>query len=184
MRPYAFRQAPWNPALRARYAGSGFLPIEAARALPPAALPQSQPMGPGPESGTPVRLPGANFPPAGSRGLVPVGDGDIAPGGTATLITVQIPDNARLRINAIGFGADDEVALGFLTWSIQASGIVIPGYEAVPAALGSLRNPYPVTINLGSSQLVTVTASSDATAVLTYHFIAEIQGYFYTEMGA
>jgi hypothetical protein len=181
LRRGAFQQSPFNPNYRARQAsGGGVIELERSHGIAP--LAPSQPQGSGPEMGQLVKLPGANFPPAGSRGVDLTGDGNIAPGGTATLITIQVPDNQRFRIAGIGFGAGDEVALGFLTWSIKANGDSVPGYEGATAAVGSLRNLSEIFVNLGSSVVVTVTATAAATAVLTYSYIARIRGYFYMEL--
>jgi hypothetical protein len=182
---FARPQVPFNPAYRARFAGAGAVDLNEGRRLPPAPLAPSQPLGPGAENmGELVRLPGANFPPAGSRGVDTVGDADIAPGASATLLTVTTPDNMRFRIVGIGFGADDEVALGFLTWSIRLGPDPAPGYESEAAAVGSVRNLADIFVNVGSSIVVGVLVTSDPSAVLTYRFIARIRGYFYTEEGA
>lgn len=179
--PFA-RRPPINPAVRARYAAGGEVPVGPAAMMPQAPLAPSQPGGPGPEMGTPVMLPGADFPPAGSRGVDLIGDADIAPGASATIITFQIQDNFRLRVAGIGFGADDEVALSFLTWSARLNGDALPGYEQVASAIGSLRNISPVFILVGSSGVFTIQVTSDPSAVLTYRFIARINGWAYNEM--
>jgi hypothetical protein len=179
-----FKPSPWNPAYRTRLSGGAgrLIELDRSRAITP--LAPSQPMGPQPEMGQLVKLPGANFPPAGSRGVDLTGDGNIAPGGTAILITIQVPDTMRFRIAGIGFGAGDEVALGFLTWAIKANGDAVPGYENATAAAGSLRNLSEIFVNLGSSVVVTIVASAAAGAVLTYLYICRIRGYFYSETEA
>jgi hypothetical protein len=175
---YLHRQLPYTPSVRATYGGP---PIDVPRNLPGVRLEQSQPGALGPEQGVWVRLPGADFPPAGATAVDEVGDANIAPGVSATLVTVQIPDTQRLRIAGIGFGADDETALGFLTWSLRLNGDTQPGYTGKPAAIGSIRQLADVFFLAGSSATMTIVAASAASAVVTYRFICRVRGWFYTE---
>jgi len=155
-----------------------------ARAMPVTALEPSQPGALGPEQGMYVRLPGADFPPAGAVAVDEIGDANIAPAASAVLITVAVPDTYRFRIAGIGFGADDEVALRFLTWSIRANGDTIRGYVAVASAVGSIRQLADIFVVRGSSDTVTVVGAADATAGLTYRYICRVRGYFWSEKEA
>ena len=152
--------------------------------LPATDLRPSQPAQLGSDLGTPVRLPGADFPPAGAVALDAVGDANLAPAATGTLITERVPDNLRLRIAGIGFGADDEVALRFLTWAILLDGDPAPsGYSAQPAAIGSLRQLSEVFLLASSSVTVTIFVTIATTAALTYRYICRLRGWFYVEKG-
>ncbi|MGH7187451.1 MAG: hypothetical protein ACREIB_14380 [Pseudomonadota bacterium] len=155
-----------------------------ARTMPPVLIQPSQPGALGPEQGIYVKLPGADFPPAGARAVDEIGDANIAPGASATLVTVRVPDSYRFRMLGIGFGADDEVALRFLTWAIRADADTIPGYVSVASAVGSIRQLAEIFVVLGSSVTVTVVATSAATAALTYRFICRVRGYFWSEREA
>jgi len=173
----AFRQST-RPALPLRvYGGQA---RDAAR-IAPVQIQQSQPGAYGPEMGTYVRLPGANYPPAGSVAVDAIGDANIAPAATATLVTVTVPDTLRFRMVGIGFGADDEVALRFLTWAIRFDGDTRPGYNFVSAAVGSLRQLAEIIVVIGSSQTVTVVGAADANAVLTYRYQCRVRGWFWNE---
>lgn len=140
----------------------------------------SQPGALGAQVGTWIRLPGANFPPAGATPVDEIGDANIAAGGTATLLTYQVPNGVRFRLEAIGFGADDETALAFLSWAITAPDSV-NGYVNKVAAIGSIRNVTPITFLAGSSVLVSVVGTSSTNAVVTYRFICRIRGWLYSE---
>lgn len=135
----------------------------------------------GSEQGIYVRLPGVNFPPAGAVPVDVDGDANIAPGASATLVSYLIPDTQRFRMVGIGFGADDETALRFLTWSINFDGIAQPGYTAKNAVIGTIVQLTDIVIAAGSSITVSVIGISSASAVVTYRFICRFRGYLYTE---
>lgn len=129
----------------------------------------------------PVTLPGMNFQPAGGYAVDVTGDGNIAPGGTASLVTIQVPDNVRFRIIGIGFQSDDVIALSYLTWSIRIFGDASQSYTGLPSAVGSVRQLSYIGQLIGSSALVTIVANIDPNAVLTYRYICRVQGWNYTE---
>jgi hypothetical protein len=144
----------------------------------------SQPEAMNPEQGAWIRLPGANFPPAGATPVLEVGDANIAPGGSATIVSITVPDTQRLKFASVGFGADDETALAFLSWSIQFGIDTQPGYVAKPAALGTLLQPAPIVLLAGSSVTVNLVVSASADAVITYRYIGVLQGWLYREQVA
>jgi hypothetical protein len=158
--------------------------IEAVRNLGPGALDSSQPGALGSQTGTWVRLPGANFPPAGALPVDEMGDAVIAPTATAVLLTYQVPTNLILRVEGIGFGADDETALAFLSWSMKLNGDTVPGYVNKPSAVGSIRNLTPIFQVAGTSSVLTITATPAAAAVLAYRYICRIRGWCYNEREA
>jgi hypothetical protein len=171
-------QAPY-PGYRIARSGNGVVPLPVD--LPDAQIAPSQP-GFGPTLGTWVKLPGANFQPAGSIPVDLVGDANIAPGASGTvLITYQVPDTLRFRIAGIGFGADDEAALTFLTWTIQANGLSVPGYTGIPAAIGSIPQLADIFVLRSSFELVTVVANVAPTAVVTYRYICRLRGWSFAE---
>jgi hypothetical protein len=147
----------------------------------PVRLEPSQPGAFGPEQGRFVKLPGSNFPPAGAIQVNEDGDADIAAGATATLVTIQVPDTQRFSGIGIGFGAHDETALKFLTWSVQANAIPQPGFIAKNAIIGSIPQLTPFTYVTGSSVTITIVGAASALAVVTYRYIVRVLGYFYTE---
>jgi hypothetical protein len=155
----------------------------AARAIPAERMQPSQPGALGPEQGQYVRLPGADFPPAGAIAVDQTGDANIAPAASAILVTIAVPDAYRFRLAGIGFGADDEVALGFLTWSLRLDGDTppSPSYQVMASAVGSIRQLADLFFVVGSSQALTVLAISDPAAALTYRFICRLRGWFWAE---
>src|SRR5258708_13905823 len=128
----------------------------------PVRIQQSQPGAYGPEQGVSIRLPGVNYPPGGATPVDVDGDANIAPSGVATLVSFQVPDTQRFRMVGIGFGADDETALRFLTWSIQFDSVPQPGYTSKNAVIGSIVQLTDVAISVGRSVTVSLlgTASS------------------------
>jgi hypothetical protein len=158
--------------------------LGAVRALGPVALDPSQPGALSAQAGTWVRLPGFNFPPAGCLPVDEIGDANIAPAATGTLLTYTVPDNLILRIEAIGFGADDETALAFLTWRMLLNGDTVPGYYNKPSAIGSIRNLTPLVQTVGTSSVLTIVGTPAAEAVLTYRYICRIRGWCYSEKEA
>lgn len=148
----------------------------------PARIEPSQPAVYGSDQGTYIRLPGANFPPPGAIPVDPIGDANIAPGGTAVLVTVEVPATLRLRIAGIGFHTDDDIALGFLSWSIRIGPDPAPGYSQMLAAVGSVRQLSFIFVPVGSSpQTVTVVATISALAPIVYRYVCRLQGWFYAE---
>jgi hypothetical protein len=145
----------------------------------PVNLAPSQPPGLGQEVG--IRLPGANFPPAGARAADPIGDASIAPGAAATLITVTVPDNLRLAVVGIGFDTDDSAAAGYLTWAILLGADPSPSYEQMQSAIGSLGQLATIFVLVGSSQTLRVRATIAATAPITYRYECHLRGWFYVE---
>ena len=172
-------QDPRAPALRRLFGGATYFPTD----LGPVDTSPSQPGALLPEQGVEVKLPGVNFPPAGATPVDAVGDANIAAGATATLVSIQVPDTLRFRVVGIGFGADDETALRFLTWSIRVTGAndTVPAYFNVPSAVGSIRQLSEIFLLVGSSSLFTVQAISDPTAIIAYRFICRVRGHFYAE---
>lgn len=177
-----FRQDPRPPGIRKQWAGTMQVPI----GLEPERVDPSQPGGfAGADKGRFVRLPGANFAPAGSVPVDVLGDASIAPGANAVLVTVPIPDTQRFHMAGIGFGAGDEAALGFLTWSINQNGDAItPGYGNVQSVIGEINFLAEIAVTLGSSILVTVVGRADPAAVLTYQYFCRLRGWFYIDQEA
>jgi hypothetical protein len=158
--------------------------LAAVRDLGPGALDPSQPGALGPQTGIYVRLPAYNFPPAGALPVDEMGDAIIAPAATAVLITYQVPTNLILRVEGIGFGADDETSLAFLSWSMQLNGDTVPGYVNKPSAIGSIGNLTPIVQMAGTSSILTITGTPAAAAVLPYRYICRIRGWCYSEKEA
>lgn len=149
--------------------------------LGPEMVQPSQPGALGPEQGVYVRLPGANYAPAGATPVYEIGDGNVAVSATAIVVTYTVPDTVRCRITHVGFGADDETALGYLNWSIRFGLDSQPGYINKPAALGTLLQPFPVTLYAGSSVTINLAVTASANAVITYRYIAVLLGYLWRE---
>jgi len=158
--------------------------LEAVRTLGPGALDSSQPGALGPQTGTWVRLPAVNFPPAGALPVDEMGDANIAPTVATVLLTYQVPTNLILRVEGIGFGADDETALAFLAWSMQLNGDTVPGYVNKPSAIGSIRNLTPIFQVAGTSSILTITGTPAAAALWPYRYICRIRGWCYSEKEA
>lgn len=146
----------------------------------PAPLQGSQPGAQGPEQGMWVRLPGSSFTPAGATPVDETGDANVTAGGTATILTVRVPTGQRFRMAGIGFSAEDESSLAFLSWSIN-SPVPTPGYINKPAAIGSIRQLADIFIVVGSDAVVTVVVASSALAATTYHYYCRLRGWYWTE---
>jgi hypothetical protein len=174
---YLKQQSPYNRSVRAGMDPGR--PVEVPRDLAPVRILPSQPGALGLEYGTPVALPGSAFAPAGATPVDQVGDGNIAPGASATLVQIQVPDGQRFRVAGVGFGADDETALGFLTWSMIENNDPQIGYNAVPAPIGSIAQLADIFHLSGSSVLFRIVASSAASAGVTFRFICRVRGWFY-----
>ena len=144
----------------------------------------SQPGAMGTEQGIYIRLPGANFPSAGCTPVDETGDANIAPGASAVLIRIRVPDTQRCVLEAIGFGGDDETATAFLTWSIVLGVDAVPGYVPKPAAMGTLLYPAPMFMLAGSSAIINVIGTASLTAATTLRYIARVRGRFYAEREA
>lgn len=170
-------QLPFAPGLRRQYGGRTVYPVD----LPPAPMPGSVPGALTPEGGLKIRLPGANYSPAGSIPFDLIGDGNIAPSSSAVLVTFTVPDTLRSRIAGIGFGADDEVALGSLTWTLALNGDPSPGYPNQAAAIGSIVQLSDVFVLAYASNTVTVVANTNATLGGTFRFICRVRGWHFTE---
>ncbi len=170
-------QVPIPANVRAVYGGDAMVDTDSS----PAPIAASQPGALAPELGQEVKLPGNNFPPAGAIPVDEVGDADIAPGGVATLVTFNIPATLRFRMVGIGFHTDDPAAAGFLTWSILVNGTAAPGYFGQTSAVGSIRQLSEIVLLAGNSAKVEIIANIDATAALTYRYIARIRGWLYLE---
>ncbi|MGH9181297.1 MAG: hypothetical protein ACRDY5_06240, partial [Acidimicrobiales bacterium] len=123
--------------------------------LGPAPFHPSQPQGAGPNRR--IILPGCNYPPADAIPVDQIGEADIAFGASATLNTIIVPGMLTLRIAGIGFGADDESGLRFLSWSLFATppaGTITP-YVNMPAAIGTIVQLSTVFVVAGSSVIIT-----------------------------
>jgi len=127
-----------------------------------------------------VRLPGANFPPAGSRPVDEMGDANIAPGGTGIMLRYTVPDGVTFAAAGIGFTAADETSLAFLSWTILAPDPV-SGYIAKPSAIGSVRNLTELVLVVGSSVTIVIQGASSPAAAVTYDFIVRLRGWLYSE---
>lgn len=147
----------------------------------PVDLQPSQPAALGPDLGVYVRLPGANFPPAGAIPMDVIGDASLAPGASGVLVTVTVQDTFRLRIAGIGFTSDDDIALGYLSWAILLGPDPAPSYSQMQAAVGSVRQLSEIFVLAGSSQTVTVRATISALAPVVFRYICRLRGWFYTE---
>ncbi len=180
MRVRPLRQ-PANLGTLARRPGPVVSREEALR-VPRGELITSQPQGASQRSPL-VRLPGVDFPTADSIAIDLVGDGDVAPaGGTAVLLTIAVPAQLSFRWAGIGFGADDEAALGFLTWAIFADPpqAFVPSYVGMPASVGSIAQLSTMFLLAGAETILTVIATSSA-PVGTYHYVCRGQGWLYAE---
>lgn len=128
---------------------------------------------------TPIGLPEVNYPPTGAQPVDEPGDASVAPAATATLITIEVPVNRQLRLDGIGFGADDEIALAFLTWSIYEDANPAPAYYAQAATIGEIVHPAQIFLHVAGPKRVTLRVTPSALAVVTYRYIARLKGWLY-----
>lgn len=151
--------------------------------VPPAAVDNSQA-----KRGDPNRrvlLPGASFPPEDAIPVDLTNDANISDGATATLISVQIPDQYLFRIAGIGFGAGDESGLVFLSWSLFSDppNSTIQPYVNMDASIGSIQQLSDVFVIQGASAIVRLVATNNSPIPATYRFAARMRGWFYNEKG-
>ena len=179
MRTPIGRQSQFPPNRR-RFAGQA---ITVPALIPEAEVQPGQPGANAPEGGQLIQLPGANFPPAGSRAVDETGDANIAPGTEAVMVTFVVPTMLRNVLVGIGFGADDETATAFLSWSIRLGSESVPGYILKPAALGSLLYLAEIFVLAPSGATVNIVGFASAAAVVTYRYIARVRGWNYIETG-
>jgi len=120
------------------------------------------------------------------RGGIPVdliGEGDFAFNVTQTMLEIEVPDTYRFRIAGIGFGADNEANLRYITWSIIATppGTPITGYNNKQAGIGSVLQPSWVFTTQGSSVKLSLIVTSSNFSINPMHIFARVQGWFYSE---
>lgn len=128
-----------------------------------------------------VSLPGFNFPPEGSFPVDETSDVAVAPGATATIITVAVPAGVMFRINGIGFDSFDPIALSFLTWSLLRSGDPDRAYTNQAAVIGSVRTPSPIVFFVANQSVITLRLAVAAASPSTYTYVARLHGWFYSE---
>lgn len=177
---YLRRQSGYPAVRRAAVAGTIVIPP----GIPAMPTPPSQPDALGSERGIYVRLPGGNYFPPGAQPVDEMGDANIPAGGTGLLLTVPLAAQQRFRVAGLGFTADDETALAFLTWTIFLGPDPLPGYINKSAAVGTVAQLAGMDVVVGSSLPLTIVGTTSLIAVVTYRFIARIRGWLYAEMGA
>lgn len=172
-----------NPSQRAANADRASVPV----GWGPAPFKPSQPEGGDPDRR--IILPGCDYPPADAIPVDIIGEADITSTGGggvgATVATIIVPDTLTLRVAGIGWSAEDESALRFLSWSALASppGSTVTPYVNMPAGIGSVAQPSWVFIVLGSSVTFSLFAKNNSVSVPTviYHFFVRVQGWLYSE---
>lgn len=130
-----------------------------------------------------VDLPSAYAPAAGDPPVDEIQEADISAGASANVLTFQIPDTYTLRVAGIGWGAEDESGLRFLSWSLFTDPPGIPFYPYVnkPAAIGSIEEPSPIFLCIGSSALVRLVATNNSSVPVAYHYFARMVGWMFRE---
>lgn len=177
------RQSGYPAVRRASVAGGVVIPA----GIRPVEIQSGQPGALSPEQGIYVRLPGANYPPAGSTPVNEVGDANIQAGGAGLLVTINVPAGQRFTLFAIGFGAADETSLQFLTWTIFVGPNPLPGYIRSSSTIGTLSQLGVIDRVIQASEAVTVvgfsnfTAGTHLTVPVTYNFYCRVFGWFYAE---
>jgi hypothetical protein len=98
-----------------------------------------------------------------------------------------VPNGKRFTLAGIGFGAQDETSLQFLTWTINVGPNPLTGYRNKEAVIGTLSMlSHPLTV-IQSSQPVTIVGASRAVAgthlgaAIVYNFYCRVHGWFYAE---
>lgn len=134
--------------------------------------------------GVRVVLPAVNYFPAGGYPIDEISDADIAPGASANVLTFNVPEKVQFRIVGIGFGADDEVALRFLTWNLLVGGNAFRAYGNQSAAIGTIVETSPINFHVRDAVTVIVRLTSDAAAVLTYRFVVRVAGWLFQDEGS
>jgi len=170
------------------------LPGDPAGARTPASWPVSDPPIPGDiranEAGgtsprtrdrTAVTLPGFQTAPQGSIPVDRMFDATIAPGASATLITIPVPQGVMLTLVGVGFDSFDPIALAYLSWSFLRSGDPDREYTNQTAVVGSLREPSPIVFLMGNAQTFTLVLTVNVGSPVSYTYGARVRGWFYSE---
>ena len=179
---YPRQQSGRPAALRAANAGT----IELPAGVPAAALTPGQPA-PVTGLGVPVRLPGANFAPAGSDPVDEIGDANIGAAAPQLFLTVNVPDGKRLTIADIGFTADDETSLQFLSWTIFVGANPLGGYINKSAVIGTLSQLGVLGRVIQASQPVTIVGAVSPNVGthlgvgIVYHYFCRVHGWICAE---
>ncbi len=181
------KQQVGRPApLRAANAGATAVPV----GVRPATIMPGQPGAMSPEQGVFVRLPGSNFAPAGSTPVDEMGDANIGAAATQLFLTVNVPDGQRFTMADIGFTADDETSLQFLSWTIFVGPNPLPGYINKSAVIGTLSQLGILGRVVQASQPVTIIGAVSANVGthlgvgIVYHYFCRVYGWFYAEQEA
>lgn len=170
-------QSPVIPILRRIHGGVVEVPID----LPAVEIKPPSPEGPQRDAGLAVALPGEFTPAYGSLPVENIGDADIAPGAEAIIVSYQVPESFRHRMAGIGFSADDETALRFLSWRIEMNSTRQPPYVNVPSGIGSIQQLSTVVFFAPGGTRLDIVASSDPAAGSTFRFICRVQGWHFIE---
>jgi hypothetical protein len=182
--PGPSRQSGYPAVRRAAVAGGLQIPP----GIAPVSVQSGQPGALSPEQGIWVRLPAANFPPAGGSPVDELGNAVLAAGGAAGLmLTIPVPAGQRFTLAQIGFSASDETSLQFFTWTIFFGPNPLPGYINKSAVIGTLGQAAAVDVVTQATQPVTVMGMCSAQAgthlgvAISYTYFARIRGWFYAE---
>lgn len=128
-----------------------------------------------------IDLPETNFPPAGATAVQVIGDGQLTGTVEDTIFTFFVPADSRLRIDKIGFDADDEAALAFMFWNLGTLEGPVPGFERVPALYGTVANAEEIFAIIAGQATVRVRISQvDPIAAGTHSYRVRISGWLYT----
>lgn len=151
--------------------------------VPPAPHRRVQPQGLAPEGDVAVLLPGCNFPPRGAIGVDQIDETDLTvPATDVVVATIPIPASWIFRVTHIGFSADDELSLAWVTWTLKKGGTPIGNFAARAAAIGSTHDPSGVGLLLidGESTL-TLEMRIAAVGSVYSHINSRIAGYYFQQ---
>lgn len=148
----------------------------------PARNAPTTPGGLAPAPGNRVQLPGINYFPNGAFPVDQVGAADIAGQSQAVVLSIMVPSDAQLRLDGIGFGADDENALGFLTWQLFENNVPTQEYGQVKSsAIGTILHPSVIHLHARGPNTIQLVLTNASDPALTYHFVARLKGWRYSE---
>jgi hypothetical protein len=138
-----------------------------------------------PGRGSRIQLPGVNYPPEGAHpvdkpGIVLL----VGLAGPSVAVTVEVPIDTSLRVDGIGWGADTEIALNLLTWSLLANGSVTEAYFDIPAAVGSFRHTSHVFVHVRGPATVQLLGQNSDVVASSYTYFGRLKGWLYQEFSS
>jgi hypothetical protein len=130
-----------------------------------------------------VELPPHLFPPQGSHPIDKPGVVTLTGlAGPSVAVRVLVPLDTNFRVDGIGWGADTEVALDLLTWSLFSQDQVTEAYFDIPAAVGSFRHTSTVFVVIKGPAVVELRGTNSDTVASVFTYFGRLKGWLYQDI--